>query len=139
MICSFDSYFVAKLSLDMEIGNRSTDFDVAMVDAVATDILISIELQSLFFCCFLFLQIQIMIDNIDNKRKVGTITAIITMVFVLSFLGLIKISLGEFSSVSFRILFLGSIRVSLVSSRFSSVFFKILTLVRNFLFLFFSR
>ena len=139
MICSFDSYFVAKLSLDMEIGNRSTDFDVAMVDAVATDILISIELQSLFFCCFLFLQIQIMIDNIDNKRKVGTITAIITMVFVLLFLGLIKISLGEFSSVSFRILFLGSIRVSLVSSRFSSVFFKILTLVRNFLFLFFSR
>ena len=139
MICSFDSYFVAKLSLDIEIGNRSTDFDVAMVDAVATDILISIELQSLFFCCFLFLQIQIMIDNIDNKRKVGTITAIITMVFVLLFLGLIKISLGEFSSVSFRILFLGSIRVSLVSSRFSSVFFKILTLVRNFLFLFFSR
>ena len=139
MICSFESYFVAKLSLDIEIGNRSTDFDVAMVDAVATDILISIELQSLFFCCFLFLQIQIMIDNIDNKRKVGTITAIITMVFVLSFLGLIKISLGEFSSVSFRILFLGSIRVSLVSSRFSSVFFKILTLVRNFLFLFFSR
>ena len=139
MICSFDSYFVAKLSLDMEIGNRSTDFDVAIVDAVATDILISIELQSLFFCCFLFLQIQIMIDNIDNKRKVGTITAIITMVFVLLFLGLIKISLGEFSSVSFRILFLGSIRVSLVSSRFSSVFFKILTLVRNFLFLFFSR
>ena len=139
MICSFESYFVAKLSLDIEIGNRSTDFDVAMVDAVATDILISIELQSLFFCCFLFLQIQIMIDNIDNKRKVGTITAIITMVFVLLFLGLIKISLGEFSSVSFRILFLGSIRVSLVSSRFSSVFFKILTLVRNFLFLFFSR
>ena len=88
MICSFESYFVAKLSLDIEIGNRSTDFDVAMVDAVATDILISIELQSLFFCCFLFLQIQIMIDNIDNKRKVGTITAIITMVFVLSFLGL---------------------------------------------------
>ena len=139
MICSFDSYFVAKLSLDIEIGNRSTDFDVAMVDAVATDILISIELQSLFFCCFLFLQIQIMIDNIDNKRKVGTITAIITMVFVLLFLGLIKISLGEFSSVSFRILFLGSIRVSLVSSRFSSVFFKILTLVRDFLFLFFAR
>lgn len=139
MICSFVSYFVAKLSLDIEIGNRSTDFDVAMVDAVATDILISIELQSLFFCCFLFLQIQIMIDNIDNKRKVGTITAIITMVFVLSFLGLIKISLGEFSSVSFRIVFLGSIRVSLVSSRFSSVFFKILTLVRDFLFLFFSR
>ena len=139
MICSFESYFVAKLSLDIEIGNRSTDFDVAIVDAVATDILISIELQSLFFCCFLFLQIQIMIDNIDNKRKVGTITAIITMVFVLSFLGLIKISLGEFSSVSFRIVFLGSIRVSLVSSRFSSVFFKILTLVRNFLFLFFSR
>ena len=139
MICSFESYFVAKLSLDIEIGNRSTDFDVAMVDAVATDILISIELQSLFFCCFLFLQIQIMIDNIDNKRKVGTITAIITMVFVLLFLGLIKISLGEFSSVSYRILFLGSIRVSLVSSRFSSVFFKILTLVRNFLFLFFSR
>ena len=139
MICSFESYFVAKLSLDIEIGNRSTDFDVAMVDAVATDILISIELQSLFFCCFLFLQIQIMIDNIDNKRKVGTITAIITMVFVLSFLGLIKISLGEFSSVSFRIVFLGSIRVSLVSSRFSSVFFKILTLVRDFLFLFFSR
>ena len=130
---------MAKLSLDIEIGNRSTDFDVAMVDAVATDILISIELQSLFFCCFLFLQIQIMIDNIDNKRKVGTITAIITMVFVLSFLGLIKISLGEFSSVSFRIVFLGSIRVSLVSSRFSSVFFKILTLVRDFLFLFFSR
>ena len=136
MICSFDSYFVAKLSLDMEIGNRSTDFDVAMVDAVATDILISIELQSLFFCCFLFLQIQIMIDNIDNKRKVGTITAIITMVFVLSFLGLIKISLGEFSSVSFRIVFLGSIRVS---PRFSSIFFKILTLVRDFLFLFFAR
>ena len=136
MICSFDSYFVAKLSLDIEIGNRSTDFDVAMVDAVATDILISIELQSLFFCCFLFLQIQIMIDNIDNKRKVGTITAIITMVFVLSFLGLIKISLGEFSSVSFRIVFLGSIRVS---PRFSSIFFKILTLVRDFLFLFFSR
>ena len=136
MICSFESYFVAKLSLDIEIGNRSTDFDVAMVDAVATDILISIELQSLFFCCFLFLQIQIMIDNIDNKRKVGTITAIITMVFVLSFLGLIKISLGEFSSVSFRIVFLGSIRVS---PRFSSIFFKILTLVRDFLFLFFSR
>lgn len=136
MICSFDSYFVAKLSLDMEIGNRSTDFDVAMVDAVATDILISIELQSLFFCCFLFLQIQIMIDNIDNKRKVGTITAIITMVFVLLFLGLIKISLGEFSSVSFRIVFLGSIRVS---PRFSSIFFKILTLVRDFLFLFFAR
>ena len=136
MICSFDSYFVAKLSLDREIGNRSTDFDVAMVDAVATDILISIELQSLFFCCFLFLQIQIMIDNIDNKRKVGTITAIITMVFVLSFLGLIKISLGEFSSVSFRIVFLGSIRVS---PRFSSIFFKILTLVRDFLFLFFAR
>ena len=136
MICSFDSYFVAKLSLDIEIGNRSTDFDVAMVDAVATDILISIELQSLFFCCFLFLQIQIMIDNIDNKRKVGTITAIITMVFVLSFLGLIKISLGEFSSVSFRIVFLGSIRVS---PRFSSIFFKILTLVRDFLFLFFAR
>ena len=136
MICSFDSYFVAKLSLDIEIGNRSTDFDVAMVDAVATDILISIELQSLFFCCFLFLQIQIMIDNIDNKRKVGTITAIITTVFVLSFLGLIKISLGEFSSVSFRIVFLGSIRVS---PRFSSIFFKILTLVRDFLFLFFAR
>ena len=136
MICSFDSYFVAKLSLDIEIGNRSTDFDVAMVDAVATDILISIELQSLFFCCFLFLQIQIMIDNIDNKRKVGTITAIITMVFVLLFLGLIKISLGEFSSVSFRIVFLGSIRVS---PRFSSIFFKILTLVRDFLFLFFAR
>ena len=136
MICSFVSYFVAKLSLDIEIGNRSTDFDVAMVDAVATDILISIELQSLFFCCFLFLQIQIMIDNIDNKRKVGTITAIITMVFVLSFLGLIKISLGEFSSVSFRIVFLGSIRVS---PRFSSIFFKILTLVRDFLFLFFAR
>lgn len=136
MICSFESYFVAKLSLDIEIGNRSTDFDVAMVDAVATDILISIELQSLFFCCFLFLQIQIMIDNIDNKRKVGTITAIITMVFVLSFLGLIKISLGEFSSVSFRIVFLGSIRVS---PRFSSIFFKILTLVRDFLFLFFAR
>ena len=136
MICSFESYFVAKLSLDIEIGNRSTDFDVAMVDAVATDILISIELQSLFFCCFLFLQIQIMIDNIDNKRKVGTITAIITMVFVLSFLGLIKISLGEFSSVSFRIVFLGSIRVS---PRFSSIFFKILTLVRDFLFLFFPR
>lgn len=127
---------MAKLSLDIEIGNRSTDFDVAMVDAVATDILISIELQSLFFCCFLFLQIQIMIDNIDNKRKVGTITAIITMVFVLSFLGLIKISLGEFSSVSFRIVFLGSIRVS---PRFSSIFFKILTLVRDFLFLFFAR
>ena len=136
MICSFESYFVAKLSLDIEIGNRSTDFDVAMVDAVATDILISIELQSLFFCCFLFLQIQIMIDNIDNKRKVGTITAIITMVFVLLFLGLIKISLGEFSSVSFRIVFLGSIRVS---PRFSSIFFKILTLVRDFLFLFFAR
>ena len=135
MICSFESYFVAKLSLDIEIGNRSTDFDVAMVDAVATDILISIELQSLFFCCFLFLQIQIMIDNIDNKRKVGTITAIITMVFVLLFLGLIKISLGEFSSVSFRIVFLGSIRVS---PRFSSIFFKILTLVRDFLFLFFA-
>ena len=127
---------MAKLSLDIEIGNRSTDFDVAMVDAIATDILISIELQSLFFCCFLFLQIQIMIDNIDNKRKVGTITAIITMVFVLSFLGLIKISLGEFSSVSFRIVFLGSIRVS---PRFSSIFFKILTLVRDFLFLFFAR
>ena len=127
---------MAKLSLDIEIGNRSTDFDVAMVDAVATDILISIELQSLFFCCFLFLQIQIMIDNIDNKRKVGTITAIITMVFVLLFLGLIKISLGEFSSVSFRIVFLGSIRVS---PRFSSIFFKILTLVRDFLFLFFAR